>query len=63
MIGCTTNAPEAYRRVFLADYRLQSLRLPFVDFLLSGARPALPMVVGPEAIAEFFWVEAQNIIL
>jgi hypothetical protein len=61
IIGCTTSAPDVssprgYGRVLVADHRLQSFRLLFVDFFLSGVRPALPMGVSPEAIAEIFWV-------
>jgi hypothetical protein len=61
IIGCTTSAPDVssprgYGRVFVADHRLQSLRLLSVDFFLSGARPTLPMGVAPEAIAEIFRV-------
>jgi hypothetical protein len=41
---------------YLADYRLQSLCLHSIAFFLSGARPALPMGVAPEAIAEIFRV-------
>jgi hypothetical protein len=41
---------------YLTDHRLQSLCLLSVDFFLSGARPALPMEVAPEAIAEIFRV-------
>jgi hypothetical protein len=64
--GCTTSAPDVssprgYGRVFVVDHRLQSLRLFSVDFFLSGARPALPMGVAPEAIAKFFGYRLKNI--
>jgi hypothetical protein len=51
--------------LFVTDHGLQSLRLLFIDFFLStffidfflsGVRPALPMGVAPEAIAEIFRV-------
>jgi hypothetical protein len=64
-IECTTSAPdvrtfEAMGGYLLADHKLQSLSLLSVDFFLSGARPALPMGVAPEAIAEIFRVYAQK---
>jgi hypothetical protein len=60
IIECTTSASDVRTSGamggYLADHRLQSLCLLFVDFFLSGVRPALPMGVAPEAIANFFWV-------
>jgi hypothetical protein len=66
IIGCTSNAPDVsrprgYGRVLVADHRLQFLLLLSVEFFLkttflSGVRPALPMGVAPEAIAEIFRV-------
>jgi hypothetical protein len=66
IIGCTTSAPDVsgprgYGWVLVADHRLQFLLLLSIDFFLntaflSGARPALPMGVAPEAIAEIFRV-------
>jgi hypothetical protein len=62
------STPRGYGQVLVADHRLQFLlflfRLSsslFVEFFLenaflSGARPALPMGVAPEAIAEIFRV-------
>jgi hypothetical protein len=60
--GCTTSAPDVssprvYGRVLVGDYRLQFLLLLSLEFFLkttflSGARPALPMGVAPEAIAK-----------
>jgi hypothetical protein len=66
--ACTcqpTSAPdvrtsEAMGDLFVADHGLQSLCLLFVDFFLSGARPALPMGVAPEAIVKKNWVWAQK---
>jgi hypothetical protein len=62
VMGCTTSAPDvssprSYGRVLVADHRFQFLLLLFVEFFLeiaflSGARPALPMGVAPEAIAK-----------
>jgi hypothetical protein len=62
---CTTSASdvkasEAIGGLFVADHGLQSLRLLSVNFFLSGARPALPMGVAPEAIAEIVRVEAKK---
>jgi hypothetical protein len=51
-LGAPVRPPKCWGRVFVADHRLQSLRLLSVNFFLSGARPALPMGVAPEAIAE-----------
>jgi hypothetical protein len=66
IIRCTTSAPDVsrprgYGWVLVADHRLQFLLLLSVEFFLktaflSGARPALPMGVAPEAIAEIFRV-------
>jgi hypothetical protein len=43
------------------EYRLKdsvsSFMRSYRDSIISlGARPVLPMVVAPEAIAEYFWV-------
>jgi hypothetical protein len=61
IMGCTTSAPDVssprgYGWVLVTDHRLQFLLLLSVVFFLSGARPALPMGVATEAIAEIFWV-------
>jgi hypothetical protein len=47
--------------LFVANHGLQSLRLLFIDFFLSGAQPTLPMGVAPKAIAEFFGYRLKNI--
>jgi hypothetical protein len=53
------SSPRGYGQIFLADHSLQFLHLflsnsfyKIVLLFLSGARPALPMGVAPEAIVE-----------
>jgi hypothetical protein len=56
IIECTTSAPDVRTSKatgdYLADHGLQSLCLLSIEFFLSGARPAFPMGVAPEAIAK-----------
>jgi hypothetical protein len=56
-------APEAIVEKSYFEYRLKDI-VPTFYFIRSelyliislGVRPALPMVVAPEAIVEYFWV-------
>jgi hypothetical protein len=54
-------APEVIVEKTYFQYRLKdnvsSFMTSYRDSIISsGARPVLPMVVAPEAIAEYFWV-------
>jgi hypothetical protein len=54
-------APEAIVEKTYFEYRLKDSVSFFMrsyrdSIISSGAHPALPMVVAPEAIAEYLWV-------
>jgi hypothetical protein len=55
-------APEAIVKEFFFEYRLKYIvpncNLQFETFYdnIVGCASALPMVVAPEAIVEYFWV-------
>jgi hypothetical protein len=56
-------APEAIVKKSYFEYRLNDIVPTFISsdrsftlIISSGARSALPMVVAPEAIVEYFWV-------
>jgi hypothetical protein len=69
VIGCTTSAPDVsspwgYGRVLVADHRLQSLRLPFIDFFFIGCMTSAPDGSSPRGYSQkFSGIGSKNIIL
>jgi hypothetical protein len=65
-VGCTTSAPDGSSPEAIVEKKSSIGSSKFSLFhpsrsclfliISSGARPALPMVVAPEAIVEYFWV-------